>query len=99
MGNFDLPKRATSSIIALIQQHNRRKDMKTVGLMVYLDEDLRRAAKIKAVQTNTSMSEVCRRFLRKWVAEAESEKIDANRHNYKQPSFVTDKEDRERNAN
>lgn len=42
---------------------------KRVALLVRMDKDLRRAAKIKAAQTGIPMGVFCLRALKAWVAE------------------------------
>ena len=42
---------------------------KQVKVTFYVDEELRRQAKVKAAQSDQSMSSVLREFLKRWVEE------------------------------
>ena len=48
--------------------------MDKVKLMVQMPRELRRAAKLKATQEDTSVSAVVRRLLEQWLNEPEQDK-------------------------
>ena len=61
------------------QQPKRRQKRKQIRLTLVISEELRRKARVKALQQGTSVSAVVREFLENWVSEEEPQEQEVTR--------------------